>query len=178
VHGLPARTRLRRRTAPSCALALAVLALCAHPALAGVYKCLRDDGRPFYQEEPCPPGRELRDFEKDPANLSVVPFAKPSPAAGAARKAAPDKHPPRTTADKPRHRADVKGDPAQRRFIRPGMSEAEVVARAGTPDMTAGRGRKALRWTYMPVPEDRDTITNVVFENGQVADVERKVIKK
>jgi hypothetical protein len=30
----------------------------------------------------------------------------------------------------------------------------------------------------MPVPEDRDTITNLVLENGRVSDVERKVIKK
>jgi hypothetical protein len=178
--GRPA-ARLLRRALPAALLLLVAGVPAAH---AGVFKCLRDDGGVFYQEAPCPPGRELRDFSRDPANVSVVPFAVPSPAPGA-RKAT---KPSRAAADKPAHAASAerrarkpappRGDPAQRRFLRPGMTEAEVMARVGPPDMTAAHGRKSRRWTYMPVPEDRDTITNVIVENGVVAEVERKVIRK
>src|SRR5437660_9897483 len=76
---------------PCAALALGPAAPGAH---ATVYKCLLDDGRTFYQDLPCPPGRELRDFDKDPANVSVVPFAVPAaaaPSAGKASRAAPPK---------------------------------------------------------------------------------------
>jgi hypothetical protein len=160
-------------------LALAALLAALMPAAqAGVFKCLRDDRQVFYQETPCPPGRELRDFDKDPANVSVIPFAPARPAATSVHAKPP--RAPRAVADKrsPRKHAEARGDASQRRFLHPGMSAGEVLARVGSPDMTAGRGRKSTRWTYMPVPEDRDTITNVVFENGHVAEVERKVIKK
>jgi hypothetical protein len=170
---------------PGLAAALLLLAGGVPAAEAGVFKCRRDDGGVFYQEAPCPPGRELRDFSRDPANVSVVPFALPTPAPGALKPAG---KPSRAAADKPAHAASAerrarkpappRGDPAQRRFLRAGMSEGEVMARVGPPDMTAAHGRKSRRWTYMPVPEDRDTITNLIFENGVVAEVERKVIRK
>lgn len=155
----------------------ALLAALIPAAQAGVFKCRRDDRQVFYQENPCPPGRELRDFDKDPANVSVIPFAPARPAATPLHANPP--RTPRAVADKrsPRKRAEARGDASQRRFLHPGMSEGEVLARVGSPDMTARRGRKSTRWTYMPVPEDRDTITSVVFENGHVAEVERKVIK-
>jgi hypothetical protein len=173
----PSRAAAAWPVAARIALA-AVLAALIPPAEAGVFKCLRDDHRVFYQENPCPPGRELRDFDKNPGNVSVIPFAPGRPAV-----TPPHAKPPRTAravADKraPRKRAEAKGDASERRFLRPGMSEGEVIARVGSPDMTARRGRKSVRWTYMPVPEDRDTITSLVFENGHVAEVERKVIKK
>jgi len=41
---------------------------------AGLYKCSRPDGSVTYQEDACPEGTELRDFGRDPANVSVVPF--------------------------------------------------------------------------------------------------------
>ena len=55
-----------------------LLAACASVASAGVYKCARDDGTVMYQEDPCPPGKELRDFEREPASLSVIPFRIPN----------------------------------------------------------------------------------------------------
>lgn len=161
-----------------------LLALCAValPAIAGVYKCLEDNGQPFYQDAPCPPGRELRDFAQDPANVSVVPFAAPHSSGTGKERAAKERavKPAGTPAHaraKAAKAAARAGDAAQRRFLRPGMSEGEVIARVGPPDMTATRGRKSARWTYMPVPEDRDTITNLTFENGRLGEVERKVIK-
>ena len=58
----------------------------------------------------------------------------------------------------------------------PGIGEGEVVARVGRPDMSSGNGRKTVRWTYLPVPEDPGTITTLTFELGRLVQVERKVI--
>ena len=59
------------------------------------------------------------------------------------------------------------------------MSEAEVVARLGTPDMTVGaKGAASPRWTYMPAPGDPETITTLMFAKGVLVDIERKVVKK
>ena len=64
---------------PAIACLLGALVTAA-PAHATIYKCLLDDGRVFYQDAPCAPGRELRDFDKDPANVSVRPFTPPATA--------------------------------------------------------------------------------------------------
>jgi hypothetical protein len=179
------------RPSLSRAVALA-LALAASGAQATIYKCLLDDGTVFYQDAPCPPGRELRDFDKEPGNVSVVPFEQPAPATGkpappasgtkarasgsGAGKPASAPHVPKGES-KPAKKATERGDAVQRKFLRPGMSEGEVVARVGAPDMTSSGGRKGLRWTYMPVPEDPNTITNLQFDAGRVVEVERKVLR-
>jgi hypothetical protein len=155
-------------------------ALLAFPAasLAGLYKCARDDGTVMYQEDPCPTGKELRDFERDPATVSVVPFrllppadvrsaARSSPAAPAAPKGE----------RKSQKRAERQGNPAERKFLVPGIGEGEVIARIGRPDMSTGAGRKTVRWTYLPAPEDPATLTTLTFELGRLVQVERKVIR-
>jgi hypothetical protein len=154
--------------------------LAAAPAHATIYKCLLDDGRVFYQDAPCAPGRQLRDFDKDPANVSVLPFTQPAPAAksrsgSGKEKAARPAAAPRSEAKA--KKSEAVGDAKQRKFLRPGMSEGEVVARVGPPDMTSSRNRKGHRWTYMPVPDDRNTITNLTFDNGRLIEIERKVIR-
>jgi hypothetical protein len=159
---------------PLLPLVITALALAA-PAHATLYKCLLPDGRVFYQDAACEPGRELRDFDKDPANVSVVPFTTPgspqhAPAKSVRSKA--EKAPPKS--GKTTERA---GDPAERKFLRPGMSEGEVLARVGPPDMTSSKNRKGHRWTYMPMPADPHTITNLQFENGRLVEIERKVIR-
>ena len=149
----------------------------AGDALAGIYKCVGDGGAPMYQDSPCPPGKELRNFDTDPAELSVIPFrsvpgstttlvapkaAKPLPAAKSDKKIVPA----------------TGVDIAQRKFIVPGMSEGEVIAKIGSPDMTSGgKGRKISRWSYLPAAGDPQTITTVVFDYGKVVEVERKVVK-
>src|SRR5439155_1575803 len=57
---------LRSRSLLLLFLALAV------PAHAGVYKCANEKGV-VYQDTACAPGKELRNLDTDPANLSVVP---------------------------------------------------------------------------------------------------------
>ena len=159
-------------------LAAASVAGLAGSAAAGVYKCVDVDGKqPIYQDSPCPAGRELRNFDTDPAEVSVIPFREvPSttttPTAPKAAKA-----PPPTKAAR-KNDVPVVADIAQRKFIVAGMSEGEVVARIGNPDMTSGgKGRKTTRWSYLPAPGDPQTITNVVFDYGIVIDVERKVMR-
>jgi hypothetical protein len=71
-------------------------------------------------------------------------------------------------------------DPAERKFIRQGMSEGEVLMKVGKPDsesMDSGGGAQVTvkRWIYLPASGDQQTITTVVFQNGKVTDVERKV---
>jgi hypothetical protein len=159
-------------------LAAAALAGLAGSAAAGVYKCVDVDGKqPIYQDSPCPAGRELRNFDTDPAEVSVIPFrdVPGTTTTLAAPKAA--KTPPATKTNG-KKAIPVVADIAQRKFIVPGMSEGEVVARIGNPDMTSGgKGRKTSRWSYLPAPGDPQTITNVVFDYGIVIEVERKVMK-
>ncbi|HET9273148.1 MAG TPA: DUF4124 domain-containing protein [Methyloceanibacter sp.] len=153
-----------------------VLATVSPLAAAGVYKCARDDGTVMYQEDPCPAGKELRDFERDPASLSVIPFRIPNEPAD---PASPRKAAGSTKTDRPSRKSEERhGNPAERKFLVPGIGEGEVVARIGRPDVSSGAGRKTMRWTYLPVPEDPQTVTTLTFELGRLIQVERKVVPK
>jgi hypothetical protein len=145
---------------------------------AAIYKCVDVDGKqPIYQDIPCPAGRELRNFDTDPAELSVIPF-RAIPGTTSTQVAPRDaKVPPMPKSAKKKENAAAV-DVAERKFIVPGMSEGEVVARIGAADMTSGgKGRKTSRWSYLPAPGDPQTITTVVFDYGKVIEVERKVVK-
>jgi hypothetical protein len=169
----------------------AVLALaCPFDAVGGLYKCGRADGTVIYQEDPCKPGAELRDFERDPATVSVVPFGGP-PADGAkaaasgsgngsskrASRARTSSEQAVTSGRGARAATGAPRNPAERKFLVPGIGEGEVVARIGRPDMSTGAGRKTVRWTYLPAPEDPQTITTLTFELGRLMQVERKVVR-
>src|SRR6476659_7515266 len=162
----------RRPRGLPAALALALAFIIAAPATAGLYKCAKDDGSVTYQEDPCPAGRELRDFERDPANVSVVPFrllpdVQTSTPPGVSSRE-------RGGGRKSSKAAERQGNPAERKFLAPGIGEGEVVARVGRPDMSTGAGRKTVRWTYLPAPEDPQTITTLTFELGRLIQVERR----
>src|SRR5262245_58710034 len=66
-------------TAPSAALSIScwigVAAAVILPASssAQVYKCAGDKGVPVYQEMPCSPGKELRNFQTDPPEITILP---------------------------------------------------------------------------------------------------------
>ena len=169
----------------------AVLALAiSFDAVGGLYKCARGDGTVIYQEDPCKPGAELRDFERDPATVSVVPFGgPPADAANAPTSRSGNGSSKRASASRaPSERAVTSGrasraattaphNPAERKFLVPGIGEGEVVARIGRPDMSTGAGRKTVRWTYLPALEDPQTITTLTFELGRLVQVERKVVR-
>lgn len=146
-------------------------------AAASMYKCAGAGSTPIYQDSPCPSGRELRNFDTHPADVSVIPLR---PVPGTTTRVAvtpPTKSKRDTTFAK--NKGKVKGgDPAERRHIGVGMSDGEVVARIGEPDMTSGgKGRKLARWTYMPIAGDAHTITTLVLDFGKVVEVERKVVR-
>jgi len=162
----------------SC-FAVIVTLLAAAPlgsAEASMYKCVEEGNKIVYQDSPCPPGKELRNFDTDPAEVSVIPHLEftegkstPVPARVGRGPAAPRAE---KTAAAPR------GDATQRKFISSGMTEAEVLARIGKPEMTSGeKGRKSSRWSYLPSGGDPQTITTVEFNFGKVVSVERRIVQ-
>jgi len=59
-----------------------------------------------------------------------------------------------------------------------GMTESEVLSKIGRPDMTAGGSRAHhSRWSYLPHPDDAETITTITFNGDRVSDVTRKLVK-
>jgi hypothetical protein len=154
--------------------ALALMPLGAH----AVYKCTGPGTTPIYQDDPCPPGKELRNFDTDPPNLSIVP-GRTIPASPRETAPAPARSVTESKSAKTDKRAKLRGDPAQRKHIHAGMSEAELIAHLGAPDVTSGNKQKhSVRWTWLPAEGDPDTITTVTLVNGAVASVDRKVVKK
>ena len=156
----------------------AVATLAASPvARADVYKCKGDSG-PVYQEMPCAKGKELRNFQLDPPEITVLPSqprANVAPAGKAPAEKAADAKP---NGAKPGKSA-LAGDASERKFLRTGMTEAEVLAKLGQPDMTVGgKNGKAARWTYMPAPGDPEMITSVTLSKGTVTEVDRKAVRK
>jgi len=140
-------------------------------AAAAVHKCVGPDGT-VYQDRPC--SASVREGGIDDAPLSVLPAPTPS---RTVERREPVQKPPRAERARRTEVARM-GNPAERRHLRVGMSEGEVMARAGPPDLTTGKGRKQARWTWMPVPGDPDTITVVLFDTGRAVEVERTVIKR
>jgi hypothetical protein len=155
--------------------AVFLVAAATGEAIAAIHKCAGPSGI-AYQDKPCGADAEARDADLPDATLSVLP--SPPGARTVDRLPPPPKPPKAPKAERPR-RADKErpGNPAERRYLRAGMSEGEVVARVGPPDLTTGKGRKQSRWTWLPVPGDKDTITVVLFETGRAIEVERTVIK-
>jgi hypothetical protein len=160
------------------ALALAAWALVPPPVHADVYKCAGEGRVPVYQEMPCAQGKELRNFQTDPPQITVLPAPRLDAGPAPAKALPPSGAKPGSDA-RPGRSALSPSDASERRHLRIGMTEAEVLARLGHPDMTTGsRNGAQVRWTYMPAPGDPETITALVLTKGTVTDIERKVVKK
>ena len=159
--------------------ALAVCAVTAPAAAAEVYKCAGDGRSPVYQEMPCPKGKELRNFQNDPPEITVLPgVAKSNAAPGPVANGRQGKDANTEKAAKPRN-DKARGNPAERRHLHSGMSEGDVVARVGTPDIITGqKAGKQARWTWLPTEGDAETVTTVTFVSGVVTTVERTAFKK
>ena len=179
-HGATSPSSPWHSPLPWLAGVLVVIAAAVHGvAHADVFKCAGEGGRPIYQESPCPAGKELRNFQTDPPEITVLP--------GSAKLEIP---PPSTSAAKPPKEAKaekagstkaakVRGDPAQRKHLRTGMSEAEVLARLGPPDATTGaKNGKQQRWSWFPADGDPETVTTITLASGVVTNVERTLVKK
>ena len=145
---------------------------------AEVYKCAGDKGTPVYQEMPCSPGKELRNFQTDPPEITILPARRPPGTAADVIREAPPKNGKADKDAKASKSANV-GSAAERAHLRVGMTEAEVLARVGSPDVTVGsKGTPTPRWTYMPAPGDPETTTMLQFNKGMLVDIDRKVVKK
>lgn len=151
---------------------------CAGVAPATVFKCEGPAGVPVYQDSPCAPGKELRDFDKDPPTVSVMPLTQvPLPGTNSKQVLPPAEGKAKNGA-KAKSPSLPAGKASERRFIAPGINDGEVMTRLGPPDMKSGGGaRKTARWTYLPAPDDPATLTTLTFENGRLVEVERKVVK-
>jgi hypothetical protein len=157
---------------------LIVLVTAAPPVAATIYKCQGADGTPVYQDEPCPAGKELRDFDKDPPTVSVMPLIPPTGTTSHQTLPPASSQPAKIRSGARVKSPALTGNPADRKFLAPGINEGEVLTRVGTPDIkSGGGGKKVARWTYLPVPEDPGTITTLTFEHGRLVEVERKVVK-
>jgi len=71
-------------------------------------------------------------------------------------------------------------DAGERRFIRAGMTEGDVLLKIGKPDSASedtGGGSKVTvkRWIYLPTSGDQQTMTTIVLKEGKVQEVSRKV---
>jgi hypothetical protein len=73
-------------------------------------------------------------------------------------------------------------DANERRFIREGMSEGEVLMRIGKPDSQSedsggGASVAVKRWIYLPAYGDPQTLTTIVIRKGKVEEVIREVAR-
>ena len=73
-------------------------------------------------------------------------------------------------------------DAADRKFIREGMSEGEVVMKIGKPDSeTLDSGASAAlvvkKWVYMPAAGDPQTVTTIVIRGGTVGEITRQIAR-
>ena len=74
----------------------------------------------------------------------------------------------------------VAADAADRKFIREGMSEGEVVMKIGRPDSestdTGGASKITVkRWIYFPAFGDSQTMTTITMREGKVVEVRRQI---
>lgn len=142
---------------------------------AAVFKCAVEGGGTVYQDTQCQPGKELRNFDTDPPNVSIVPGLPES------RPAPPPKAVPAPRAAAPARAAKEKASDskvAARRFAQIGMSEAEVIERFGRPEVDSrSRRGQGKQWSYLPGPDDPETITTLTIVGGKVTDVERKIVR-
>jgi hypothetical protein len=155
-------------------LSLSTYALLGHQSTADAtrVKCKGDRGSVAYQDEPCKPGMELRNLDTDPATVDVVP--------GPPVAATPPPTRRKRTAPVPRRAPEQKlssGKAAERRFIRTGMSESEVIRRLGKPEMDARGSRRQGKQGKDGAAADPDTITTLTIAGGLVANVERQVVR-
>jgi Domain of unknown function (DUF4124) len=161
---------------PAVMLTAALAATPGGAATSAVFKCAGATGSVVYQDAPCAPGTELRNFATDPPALSVIPGI---PVAGATTAPHAVAKPVRvTSSSRSRTTAGNTTNANERRFIQVGMSTAEVVQRIGKPDVDARNLRgKGQRWSYLPKDGDLNTMTTVTLVGGRVTDVERKVVR-
>ena len=159
------------------------LLLAALPLLAGasVVRCRAADGSISYQDRSCP--SDARSEAVDATPNQGFRFATKQQVENAMRLP-PDEPPPRARSSKAKVHKVVNA--GERRFIRTGMSAAEVRRRIGAPDhienhstsSTNRPSRDARRqWVYLPADDDPQTTTTLTVKTGMVLHVDRKITR-
>ncbi|MCE2949556.1 MAG: hypothetical protein ACK53H_04940 [Betaproteobacteria bacterium] len=145
-----------------------------------VFRSVDDNGTPSFSQVP-PSGRASKPVDLKPlsgsidsARPAVQPRAQP---AAPAPVAAPPAGPPVAAGTDPAPRAGgPRGLPFETYIlIRRGMSEGELLGRAGPPDHRGNeinRGLVQESWYYLPTPNDPFT-TIIQMRGGRVVDTER-----
>ena len=69
--------------------------------------------------------------------------------------------------------------PSERKFIREGMSEGDVLVKIGKPDSEStdsggGAAVTVKRWIYLPTYGDDRMLTTIVIRQGKVIEVTRR----
>lgn len=78
--------------------------------------------------------------------------------------------------------AAVAQSAGERRFIKTGQTEAEVLVKVGKPDHESviSGARAAVvtkKWIYLPHANDAQTTTTITLTAGKVVEVERQVTR-
>lgn len=76
--------------------------------------------------------------------------------------------------------AALAADASERKFIREGMSEGDVLVKIGKPDsesVDSGGAAKVVekRWIYLPTSGDAQTLTTITLRAGKVVEVTRQI---
>ncbi len=145
-----------------------------------VFRSVDDNGTPSFSQSP-PTGRASAPVELKPLS-GTIDTVKPAPAplAAPAARVAPPPPPPAPPVAPVAERAPAAGAPRGLPFetyilIRRGMSEGELLGRAGPPDYRGNEVNRGLlqeSWYYLPTPSDPFT-TIIQLRGGRVVDTER-----
>jgi hypothetical protein len=145
-----------------------------------VFRSVDDNGTPSFSQSP-PTGRASAPVELKPLS-GTIDTVKPAPAplAAPAARVAPPPPPPAPPVAPVAERAPAAGAPRGLPFetyilIRRGMSEGELLGRAGPPDYRGNEVNRGLlqeSWYYLPTPSDPFT-TIIQMRGGRVVDTER-----
>ncbi len=144
----------------------------AIPASGEVFRSVDENGTPTFSQTP-PAGRASRAVELKPLAGSVDSTRVPAPVRPAAEpaRAAPPAEP-----ERPRAAPAPRGMEFETYIrIRRGMSEGELLTRAGPPDYRGdevNRGLLQESWYYLPTSTDPFT-TIIQLRGGRVVDTER-----
>ena len=69
----------------------------------------------------------------------------------------------------------------ERKFVKKGQSEGEVLVKVGKPDsesvISAARDPIVKQWIYLPHADDQQTVTTLTLTGGKVVEIERKVVR-
>lgn len=142
-----------------------------------VFRSVDDNGTPSFSQTP-PSGRASKPVDLKPLSGSIdsakpasVPVAPP-----AARVAPPPPPPPVAGTERAPQQAGPRGLPFETYIlIRRGMSEGELLGRAGPPDHRGNEVNRGLvqeSWYYLPTATDPFT-TIIQMRGGRVVDTER-----